>query len=470
METPTQQLQGWQKALAPNLIGLFLWIGFLDQIPRETIGRSSLAWPVLGVSIGSILSYLLLFRTPALWTQRSGHPFSVVATSTFGIRGATWVPGLLVASVQVVWIALAIRYGTLLTLRGLELLGLLDPSYHEKIAIGRFALPGGLFTATSFFIGFATTVAGRYLVRVIAALMTVYPIVLAILLGLTATLAMRGLPDYKVITGGLSGGNNPGILVTFIAIQMVFAFACSATLSAADWGAASGSARDVKFGGWVGMTLAPAVIASLSILTVAGTFVRYGIDVPVTLGKSSSLIFIHAVESLTGGRIAGAMFLAIGLAALAPGCFSAYILGVRFHDAMPNFSQTGWTLIGFLVAWLMVVAGLVDRTYPVLGVVGALLAPILGAVAADATRTRGEWAGPRNGLNWPGLVAWIAGLGVALVPLSFVTRRIGIFQPAAIISFAVAFLTYHLVALVVGESRLEPGFESIEAKLPAPTS
>ncbi len=455
MASPVLERKGWQQSLGPSLIGLFLWIGFFDQIPRETVGRSALAWPVLGSAAGGILGYLLLYRVPTLWTFRTGRPLAIVFTSTFGIRGATMVPGWFILAIQVVWIAIATRYASTLTLRGLELLGLLNPSYHRTFVLGRLHLPSGLFMATAFFFGLAGTMAGRYLVRVIAALMAVYPIIIALLLGITAALAIKGLPDYRALLAGVRGGSAAGIMVALVAVQMVFAFLAAGALSAAELGVVARTERDVKRGGWVGLAGGATVVAMLSIMTVAGTFMRYGIKVPANQETSFSLTFVHAVETLIGGRTSGAMLLAFGLAGLAPACFSSYVFTAQAYEAFPKIARTKWTILGFLAAWMLVIFGQVDRLFPVLGLVGGLLAPVLGAMAADAFKAGGIWPGARVGVNPPGYFAWLAGAIVGIAPFAAPNTGLARLQPASLLAFCTAFLVYLIAAAMIRETAID---------------
>ena len=76
--------------------------------------------------LAGLLCYLLLYRSPAMWGCSTGRPLGVIATSTFGVNGATWVPGLLLAGAAVVWLAVSADYATALSLRGLVLVRLLD--------------------------------------------------------------------------------------------------------------------------------------------------------------------------------------------------------------------------------------------------------------------------------------------------------------------------------------------------------
>ena len=86
---------------------------------------------------------------------------------------------------------------------------------------------------------------------------------------------------------------------------------------------------------------------------------------------------------------------------------------------------------------------------------GAVFAPMVGAMAADYSRHRGEWPGPRRDVNQAGLVAWVVGLAVGMVPT--IARSWGQgwgehVQPAAVFAFVVAFLTYLILAGIGAES------------------
>ncbi len=445
------------------MIGLFLWVAFYDQFPREVVGRGNLAWPVGGGVLGGLLGCALLYMSPALWSWRTGQTLDVTATRTFGVRGARWVPGGLIAAVQVVWIAIAVRYATALTMRGLELVGMLDPSARHLIVLGPHArLPGGLFLVTAFAWALSATLSGRYLVRVIGALMKVYPIVPAFMLGVSCLVALRGVPVYKAIAAAIP--QQPDSLLTSVflllaATQMVFAFISAGALSGADLGAISKTEQDVRNGGWIGIAGSVAVILTLAALIVAGASGKLGVPFPVTATTGRTYTVTRAVEVLIGGRMAGVMLLMFGLAGLAPACFSSYVLGTRANELLPRVSRTKFTVAGAVLAWLLVIGGGVDRLYPVFGVVGASLAPVAGAIAADFSRSKGAWPGARAGVSWPGVVAWALGMVVGVVPVIAElvgNTRLARIQPASLFAFAVAYVAYSTLARMLGESPDQP--------------
>ena len=146
---------------------------------------------------------------------------------TFGVSGAVWLPELLLTLSQVIWLAIAARFATVLTLNGLEWIGLLPPGFLGPTRLGPLVLPASLFLFTALAWAFAAAFTGRYLVRVIAALMNVYPILPAFLLGLTVVAAFRTVPDYQArfarAGGGRLGSSDDSRTATST-FQLTFAF------------------------------------------------------------------------------------------------------------------------------------------------------------------------------------------------------------------------------------------------------
>jgi cytosine permease len=462
LNAPALEPRGWQRLFAPTFIGLFLWIAFYDQIPQETLALGGVGWPVLGAALGGVLCYALLYQTPAIWGLTTRRPLAVVSTSTFGVNGATWVPGLLVVGVQIVWLAVSTSYGTALSLRGLRLLQFLEPKDLQPRGIGGTGGPSLLFVITSLLWCYAAALVGRYLVRVIAALMNVYPILPAFMLGVTAVLAFKGLGGLQANEAAAVGASHTlpaGMHALLITIQMVFGFFATPGLLSADLGAAAKNKEDVRMGGLVGVLMASWVVTTLAILAVAGAPVRDLLKGQAGSGVVASLRFSNAVETLIGGRLAGAMLMGFGLAALAPACYASYLFSTRLNEAFPSVKRTRWTILGAGLAWLLVVSGRVERMYEVFSVVGGLIAPVVGAMAADRLRSRGQWSGPRRRYNLAGLIAWVLGAAVGLAPsLARMASRSGLdaMQPAAVMAFAMAFVTSLIVAATGFEAPRDP--------------
>lgn len=90
---------------------------------------------------------------------------------------------------------------------------------------------------------------------------------------------------------------------------------------------------------------------------------------------------------------------------------------------------------------------------------GAVFAPVAGAIAADASRSRGVWPGPRPGAGTAGLVAWVIGMAVGLVPMIAASWQIEPgtrFQPAALFAFLAAYFVYRVLVGLGAEPPVVP--------------
>ncbi len=145
------------------------------------------------------------------------------------------------------------------------------------------------------------------------------------------------------------------------------------------------------------------------------------------------------------------MFLVFGLASLAPACFAAHVYGHRFASAWSGLSRIRWTLLGTAAAYPLIATGLGLRLEAIFTLMGATIAPMAGAIAGDYLANRGDWPGPRRGVNPSGLVAWAAGLAVGLVPLVAGARgwsALERFQPASVFAFLAALGVFAALARV----------------------
>src|SRR5262249_54776572 len=145
-------------------------------------------------------------------------------------------------------------------------------------------------------------------------------------------------------------------------VQLVFGFFAMAGLSAADWGAVTKSARDVRIGGWVSVGLGSWTTAALALLAVAGALGRYPVPalMPNVAGAEP---YTFRVALLLGvpERVAGPLFLGFGLVALAPAVYAAYVFSQRLSAVAPEVSRLKWTLLGATAAWPLVATGLAGR-------------------------------------------------------------------------------------------------------------
>lgn len=493
----------WQYGIAPHYIGLFLWVVFFDHLARRTLTVGGLPAAVSGAAAAGLLGYLLLFYAPAMLGLKSGRPLAVVASSTFGASGSAWLPGVLLGIGQVVWFAVATAYATDFILRGLATAGLIPTEALRQLTWRGWSTPSALFLVTAASWCAAIAPVGHIFMRWIAALMNIYPIVLAAMLAGTMVWAISGLAsgvavpfplpyDPRTAEPIVRGG--PRAFATMV--QLVFGFTAMTGLLAVDWGAASREPRDVRLGGLIGVGFTPAIVATLALMTIAVAAGRgpgfraellaqeqldavltrprvSGIDDPTqvlaarreeatgavrALGDSR-FTFGHVLEASIGRRVGGAMMILFGLGSMAPAVYAAFSYGQRFAAALRRRSRWTWTWVGAGAGFLIIASGVATRLEDIFTIMGAAFAPVAGALTADAIRHRRAWPGPRRGWNGPGVAAWLVGLGVGLLPmLGRLARpaRWQDLQPASVLAFVAAFVTYSVLALLRLESRPIP--------------
>jgi cytosine permease len=487
---PEIERKPWQTGLAPVYIGTFLWIAFFDQLGRRSLPVGGLLSSILGAAMAGPLAYLLLFRPSALWGHRVGKPLNVISTSTFGLKGASLVPGLLIGMAQVLLFAVAVGYAIELTFQGLVLVGLVDPGALRPTRVGGAILKSPLYLTTALVWAIVTALISMRFTRWIAYLMQYFPIFPALAIGAAMMVMMVGLrsffptgidpamPSVRLAAGEAS------LRAFLLTLQWVFAFSAMGGLMGADWGSASLETRDVTTGGWVGVGLAPAILSALALISVAGyqgskqaestveenRFARSTIEelgprgearpTGATPGLDAPPFTFRAVANGGFGRYLGGLILIIfGLSSLAPAVYASFTFGLQFKALGPGISRLTWTMLGTCTAWLLIVGGWFDRTELVFNLLGAIFAPAAGAIAADFRRQKGRWPGPRSGINPAGLIAWAVGLGVGLTPTiakAVGSDRLAGLQPAALGAFVAAFLAYELLALIRLESAPAP--------------
>jgi cytosine permease len=483
LDAPVADRRPWQSDIAPTYIGLFLLVAYYDGIARQTLAVGGLGWSLVGAAVAGLLCFGLLYYVPAMWGMRSRQPLVVVATSTFGAAGSPWVPGVVGGVAQVVWLAVAVYYAANVALGGLVAARIMDARVLEPIRVGGASVQSPLFLFVTLVWTLSSAVIGIYVVRLVAAVMKGYAVFPAIVLGAAMLWAMPGLRGFRplaidpVTAEPVRAG---GMLAVLSMIQFVFGFFAPAGAAAADWGSYSKDARDIRLGGLVGVGFSALILAALPLLIVAGALGRS----PTPAGLEPALEAQQRLEQLyrssrpddleviaaraevrsfaganftvreviargLGGLGGSAMLLVLGLAMLGPSCYAPFVFGHRFAAVAPRLKRWVWSLIGGIVAWPLVALGLPGRPELVYSLLGAAMAPVVGAMAADYLLSKGAWPGPRRGANLAGCLAWAAGFVVGVVPplaAELGMRRLAGIQPAAVLAFVAAFVVYVVLA------------------------
>jgi cytosine permease len=468
--TPAGEIEPkpWQTGLAPVYIGIFLWIGFFDQIGRNSLPIGSLGGSLLGLAIGGPLAYLCLFRSSALWGHRSKQGLDGLASATFGASGSKFVPGLLLGFAQVILFSVALGYAVEMTFQGLVMGGLIDLRAIRPTQVDRGIFRSPLYLATALFWAIATALVSLRFTRWIGYLMQFFPIFPAVILGGAMLFNLNGLKTFNPTSPRVP--DLPSIqLAALMSLQWVFAFSSLAGVMGADWGLGSSTARDVRLGGWVGMAFAPVIVSIIALVSIAGyqgskTGPRSVEANPIFRSQAlaieaPSYTFRAVITGAFPGRLGALMLIIFGLGSLAPAVYASFAFGLRFKALGPGISRLTWTMMGTCTAWLLVVGGWFERTEVTFNILGAVFAPVAGAFAADYRRTRGVWPGPRQGINPAGLLAWGIGLAIGLAPTigqALGHERLAGFQPAAPLAFLASYLTYEILGILRFESARMP--------------
>ena len=239
-----------------------------------------------------------------------------------------------------------------------------------------------------------------------------------------------------------------GVIMT---IQIVVGFFATAGAAGTDFAMSSRSKSDVTLGGLAGIALPIVLVGGLALAGVAGA---HGLD-----SSLSDFQFGTAV-SFIGGRLATGIFFLFAIASVAPGCFPTFIAANSFGTMLPGIPRLTSTMVAVTLAAILSITGVAANLVSFFTIVGASFGPICGAMAADYLLSRGQWAGPRAGINWAGYGAWAAGFIIGIFPLPFMPFSEGLksaMQPAVVYSFVAGFVVYFLLA----KAGLEP--RSVEA-------
>jgi cytosine permease len=410
---------------------VFLWVVFYQSIGEKTIRHGGTGVCIAALIVAGLLSYLLFYLVPATLGMKTGYPLYVVGSSTFGTTGGYVVPGLLMGFLQIGWFGVATFIATDFIIKG----------FHLRAGPGSlpFVLVGLTWGYTMAYIGVKGI---KYVGRVSILLNCIPLITLVIVFAQTA----RGIASYVPKPAEV---DNYGAFVAMLAI--VFGFFATGGAAGTDFGMNNRDANDVKWGGLVGIGLASVVAGGLALLSVAGA---HG------LNPSLSGYQYGDVVQAIGGPVATAMFLLFALASIPATCFCSFIVGNSFSTMIPRIPRFVSTMIGATIGIVLAVTGIAGDLIGFFGIVGASFGPICGAIAADYFLSGRRWAGPRVGINWAGIAAWMGGFLVGILPalpVSLALKRYA--QPAPLYSFVVSFVIY----VILAKLDLEPQRSSNDA-------
>jgi cytosine permease len=403
----------WYTSTFPTYAGIFLWVGFYLSLAQPTIGYAPVGVCLWGIFVAAVLCFALYYYVPAMLGMKTGHSLYVVGSSTFGTTGGYLVPGLLMGALQIGWVAVIAAVSGDFIMKGLN-----------QTSRSLFSV---IVVVWVYSLGWVAIKGIRYVGQVAKVLNWVPLVMIVLVFWANRT----GIPNYHV--------SHPDAATGFLnAITIVIGFFATAGAAGADFGMNNRNRKDIVLGGAFGIIGGALLAGGLPILSVAGYLGRNP--------AASSFTYSAAISSV--GTLAPVMFFLFAAASLVPTCFSSFIAANSFSTMLPRVPRTASTLAALTVSAALAITGIADHLVGFFGIVGASFGPICGAMAADYISSGMQWSGPREGMNWAGIFAWLAGFAVGVpdhipgLPAAWAKAD----NPAVLYSFAVGFLVYFALA------------------------
>lgn len=411
---PAANRAPWYKNTAPTYAGIFLWFVFwmgATGVPNAGGVLSHGIWaPIVSLALAALLCHTFYYVVLGLMGQRTGLPLYIVGTSTFGASGGFLMPGFLMGVLQFGWLGVNIYFSSLA-------INNIDPA-----SLAGKAVP---FTAVITMVGWGCLAAFMGLVGInyVAKVATYLPLIpLSILIVLFAMTA-GGLKDFDAVkftamhkaATGAPGALSAFGLVAFV-VTYVVGFFATAGAAGVDFGTNSRDDRDVHIGGYVGIAAAIVITAGLAMLIVAGAYGKADVAKAATAEGAFPMdakALIGVVFGSKAGKVLGIM---LAVAAFPAACFSAFIAANSFKTTLSKVNPFVSVGIGTAVAILLAIFQWAGSLMGVFTIIGASFGPVCGAMAVDYMLNGCKWAGPREGFNPAGWLAWGFGFVIGIMP------------------------------------------------------
>ncbi|MDR3235072.1 MAG: hypothetical protein LBT46_15655 [Planctomycetaceae bacterium] len=438
---PKEARSGWLTTTAATYAGVMLWFVFWQDVPTGGQGVAGgtlscgLPLAIGALILAAFLCHFLYYLAPGLLGMKTGLPLAVVGTSTYGVTGGYFMPGLLMGLLQFGWLSVNAFFAGLL---------LAAPFGQGEMSLLHLAL-GTLWALGAMFMGLK----GIQYVGKVASFTPIIPIAILVLL-LVNTLGTAGNFDAskipKVAEGvKLYGSEQLGV----VSLMCAYVIGFFATAGAAGVGFGSGNKNGtaVQLGGLVGVVL-PTVFAGIAaLIVIAGTQDKAGV-VPVT----------GLLGTVLGKQLGDICMFLLAIAAFPSACFCTLIAADCIKTSFPKINPWASCGVGVAAAIALVIFGLAGKAGDVFTVIGASFGPICGAMAADYILSGFKWAGPRAGFNPAGWLSWLVGFivgGATLVVTKFLGQTMPFEIPCPPLSaFVVGFVLYIVFAKAGLESKV----------------
>jgi len=493
---PKSKRIGWLTTTAAMYAGVMLWFVFWGEIPiggQNVLGgvlAEGLGLAIIALVVAALINHFFFFLVPGLLGMKSGFTLTIVGTSTFGVRGGYFMPGLLMGLLQLGWLSVSAYFsGVLLTslMSGAEQAVVREASLLTGVGM----LRAGISIA---WVVVATLVGmkGAKYVGMLASFVPFIPIAVLLLL-FFSTVGGIGKFDKKVLMEDgpqrakvaweqkatekpdsvefketaaqvakfaevakpvtLYGSTTLGVFS--LILTYVIGFFATAGAAGVDIGSNNKDAKAVQFGGLVGIVLTTCVVGTIAFIAVVGS------QHTLQEGHSHLLSTYNVTalfEPIFGSSLAFICLLFLALVAFPSSCFPALLSANAFRTTFPKVNLNVSCGAGVIVACFLAVSGLAGQALAVFTVIGASFGPICGAMAADYLLAGKKWAGPRDGFNIPGWTAWFVGFlvgGVTLVVEKFLGGTMPFEIPCPpLAAFFVGFILYTVLAKAGYESKV----------------
>jgi cytosine permease len=416
---PLANRAAWYKTIAPTYAGVMLWFVFWDNLVKTDpptpggVLSAGLGPAILGLVIAAFICHFLFYLVPGMLGERTGLPLYIVGTSTYGVQGGLFMPGLLMGLLQFGWLAVNAWAVSAILCECFEL-GLVP----GKTGAMEAHVPGlyhGIIAATFAIVAAFVGLKGiKYVARVATYLPLIPVVVLAILLVKTC----GGLGDFEAgklvapptveAAGAATSAIPVGLgawMVLAVICEYVVGFFATAGAAGTDIASSGRDDTDVHWGGIGGVVLPTILAGGAALLIVAGA---YGGGM-VSEAIRGNLNPVKLMSDLLGADVAKIAMIGLAISSFPGACFSSLIAANSFKTTMPNVNPLVSVGIGALVAVILAVTGVVGSVISVFNVIGASFGPVCGAMLADSILSGGKWSGPRAGFNPAGWISWIIG-------------------------------------------------------------
>ena len=469
---------GWLMTTAATYAGVMLWFAFWQDVPSGGQGfaggvlSQGLGLAIFSVILAAFLCHFLFYVVPGLLGMKTGLSLSVVGTSTFGTKGGFIMPGFLMGVLQFGWLSVNAYFA------GLLLASIFLGKNPPDVELGTVHIAiGVIWILIATFVGMK----GVKYVGMVASFTPILPIIVLALI-LFKTLGGVGAFDSKAFLEEgpekaasalaaqakekaddkdlqkkaeaaaafaanakpvtLYGSAQLGVLSLICAY--IIGFFATAGAAGVGFGSGNKDAASIQKAGLVGIVLATSLTGIIALLVVAGSQKTLPPEYMTTYNVTALF------DTILGAGTAKICMLMLCIAAFPSACFPTVVAADAFKTTFPKINPLITCGLGVLAAIVLTVTGLAGKAGDVFTVVGASFGPICGAMAADYLLAGKKWAGPRDGFNPAGWIAWFFGFivgGITLVVTKFLGGTMPVEIPCPpLAAFVVGFALYWICA------------------------